>query len=77
MLYFKIEIIKLMNKFPYLISRNNCDYSDSYKNQRLQSYITATTASYAKELLHIISGNQITSIRPAAETTSDMDELNS
>jgi hypothetical protein len=40
-----------MDRFPCLVIRGICDYSDSHKNQDWQEYAAATTAAYAREIL--------------------------
>lgn len=47
----EMEAAGLMNDFPCLIIRGICDYADSHKNDRWQSYAAVTAAAYAKELL--------------------------
>jgi nucleoside phosphorylase len=56
-LCFEMEAAGLINKFPCLVIRDICNYSDLHKNKRWQSYAAATAASYAKELLHTIPEN--------------------
>ena len=58
-LCFEIEVAELMNDFPCVVIRGICDYSDSHKNDAWQGYAAVTAASYAKELLGIISEHQI------------------
>jgi nucleoside phosphorylase len=60
-LCFEMEAAGLMDVFPCLVIRGICDYSDSHKNKKWQGYAAATAAAYAKELLSVISGNQIES----------------
>jgi nucleoside phosphorylase len=58
-LCFEMEAAGLVDDFPCLVIRGICDYSDSHKNKKWQGYAAATAAAYAKELLSVISGNQI------------------
>lgn len=58
-LCFEMEGAGLMNTFPCLVIRGICDYADSHKNKRWQEYAAATAAAYAKELLYVIPGYQI------------------
>jgi len=51
-LYFKIEIAKLINHFLYLVIRSICDYLDLYKNKNWQKYIAIIAAVYTKDLLY-------------------------
>jgi nucleoside phosphorylase len=69
-LCFEMEAAGLMNSFPCLVIRGICDYADSHKNKRWQEYAAATAAAYAKELLYVIPGDQITRTQTAAEATS-------
>ena len=56
---FEMEAAGLMDNFPCLVIRGICDYSDSHKNKRWQEYAAATAAAYAKELLSIVSADEI------------------
>ncbi|KAK3312591.1 ankyrin repeat protein [Apodospora peruviana] len=47
----EMEAAGLMNHFPCLVIRGICDYADSHKNDRWQSYAAATAAAFGKELL--------------------------
>ena len=58
---FEMEAAGLMDRFPCLVVRGVCDYADSHKNKQWQEYAAATAAAYAKELLQIIPGVQVTS----------------
>jgi nucleoside phosphorylase len=53
-LCFEMEAAGLMNSFPCLVIRGICDYADSHKNKRWQSYAAATAAACAKEVLLVI-----------------------
>jgi nucleoside phosphorylase len=50
-LCFEMEAAGLMGRFPCLVIRGICDYSDTHKNKVWQGYAAATAAAYAKELL--------------------------
>ena len=50
-LCFEMEAAGLMNRFPCLVVRGICDYSDSHKNKGWQGYAAMTAAAYAKDLL--------------------------
>jgi nucleoside phosphorylase len=69
-LCFEMEAAGLMNSFPCLVVRGICDYADSHKNKRWQEYAAATAAAYAKELLSVVRGDQVTHTQTAAEATS-------
>lgn len=53
-LCFEMEAAGLVERFPLLVIRGICDYSDTHKNDIWQGYAAATAAAYAKELLNII-----------------------
>jgi nucleoside phosphorylase len=59
-LCFEMEAAGLMDEFPCLVTWGICDYANSHKNKRWQSYAAATAATSTKELLYIIPGNQVT-----------------
>ncbi|PVH92359.1 ankyrin [Periconia macrospinosa] len=64
-LCFEMEAAGLMNNFPCLVIRGICDYADSHKNKRWQSYAAGTAAAYAKELLSVIPPADVANIRKA------------
>jgi nucleoside phosphorylase len=64
-LCFEMEAAGMMDNFPCLVIRGICDYSDSHKNKRWQSYAAATAAGYAKELLSVVPGRQVADTLPA------------
>lgn len=51
-----------MDSFPCLVIRGICDYADSHKNKIWQPYAAAVAAAYAKELLLVIPGQEITAL---------------
>jgi len=53
-LCFEMEAAGLMDNFPCLVIRGICDYADSHKNKRWQSYAALAAAACAKELLLVI-----------------------
>ncbi|KAE8334284.1 nucleoside phosphorylase domain-containing protein [Aspergillus arachidicola] len=55
-LCFEMEAAGLMDSFPCLVIRGICDYADSHTNKIWQPYSAATAASYARELLLVVSG---------------------
>ncbi|EGX50181.1 hypothetical protein AOL_s00076g256 [Orbilia oligospora ATCC 24927] len=63
----EMEAAGLMDQFPCLVIRGICDYADSHKNKRWQSYAAATAAAYAKELLSIIPAQEIDAAKQAIE----------
>jgi nucleoside phosphorylase len=58
-LCFEVEAAGLMNSFPCLVIRGICDYADSHKNEKWQSYAAATAAAYAKELLLVTPQREV------------------
>lgn len=66
-LCFEMEAAGLMNNFPCLVIRGICDYADSHKNKRWQSYAAATAAACTKELLNVIPACEGVSTRTAGE----------
>jgi hypothetical protein len=44
------------------VVRGICDYADSHKNKEWHGYAAAVAAAYAKELLLVITVDQINSI---------------
>ncbi|KAG9852040.1 purine and uridine phosphorylase, partial [Aureobasidium melanogenum] len=54
-LCFETEAAGIMSRFPCLVDRGICDYSDSHKNKEWQGYAAMTAAAYVKELLMEIS----------------------
>ena len=53
-LYFEIEVARLMDKFSCLLICGICDYCDAQKHKDFQNYAAFTAAAYAKELLSTI-----------------------
>lgn len=53
-LCFEMEAAGIMNRFPCMVVRGICDYSDSHKNKVWQGYAALTAAAYAKDLLYEI-----------------------
>jgi nucleoside phosphorylase len=58
-LCFEMEAAGLMNRFPCLVVRGICDYSDSHKNKGWQGYAAMTAAAYAKDLLARMVPSQV------------------
>ena len=58
-LCFEMKAAGLMNQFPCLVIRGNCDYSDTYKNMEWQGYAAMAAAAYAKDLLCRIPPNKV------------------
>jgi nucleoside phosphorylase len=58
-LCFEMEAAGIMNRFPCMVIRGICDYSDSHKNKDWQGYAALTAAAYAKDLLKEIQPNRV------------------
>jgi nucleoside phosphorylase len=54
-----MEAAGIMNRFPCMVIRGICDYSDSHKNKDWQGYAALTAAAYAKDLLKEIQPNRV------------------
>ncbi|KAE8132424.1 hypothetical protein BDV38DRAFT_287740, partial [Aspergillus pseudotamarii] len=72
---FEMEAAGLMDSFPCLVIRGICDYADSHKNKVWQPYSAATAASYAKEILHIISGQGVVNMDPIKQIERSIREV--
>ncbi|KAF4463613.1 purine and uridine phosphorylase [Fusarium albosuccineum] len=73
----EMEAAGLIDEFPCMVIRGVCDYSDTHKNKRWQSYAAATAAAYAKELLMIIPQSQVAKTQKATEVAGDKREYHS
>lgn len=71
-LCFEMEAAGLMNSFPCLVIRGICDYADSHKNKRWQSYAAGTAAVYAKELLSFIPAVEVAKTRTVDEADTSV-----
>ncbi|KAJ8106476.1 hypothetical protein OPT61_g9512 [Boeremia exigua] len=67
-LCFEMEAAGLMNSFPCLAVRGICDYADSHKNKRWQTYAAGTAAAYAREILSVIPPAEVAKSFTAEET---------
>jgi hypothetical protein len=63
-----MEAAGLMNSFPCLVIRGICDYADSHKNKRWQSYAAATAAACAKEVLSVIPPAEVAKTHTVDQT---------
>lgn len=50
-LCFEMEAAGLMNRFPSLVIRGICNYSDSHKNEEWEGYAAMAAAAYAANIL--------------------------
>lgn len=53
-LCFEMAAAGIMNVLPCLVIRGICNYADSHKNKKWQSFASMVAAAYAKELLTIV-----------------------
>lgn len=74
-LCFEMEAAGLMNRFPCIVIRGICDYSDSHKNKEWQGYAAMTAAAYAKDLLHHIAPKRIETERKIGDILSGLHEV--
>jgi len=58
-LCFEMEAAGLMNRFPCLVVRGICDYSDSHKHNEWQGYAAMAAAAYTKNLLFRMVPSQV------------------
>ena len=66
-LCFEMEAAGLMNSFPCLVIRGICDYADSHKNKKWQTFAAGTAAAYAKEVLSVIPTVDVAATRTVDE----------
>ena len=69
-LCFEMEAAGLMNRFPCLVIRGICDYSDSHKNKEWQGYAAMVAAAYATDLLRQIAPNRVKEEKKLLDTLS-------
>lgn len=58
-LCFEMEASGLMDRFPCLVVRGICDYSDTHKNDQWQGYAAMCAAAYTKELLAMVAPSKV------------------
>jgi nucleoside phosphorylase len=66
-LCFEMEAAGLMGRFPCIVIRGICDYSDTHKNDVWQGYASATAAAYAKDLILMIPSDEVAESAPIVE----------
>ncbi|KPM43779.1 hypothetical protein AK830_g2808 [Neonectria ditissima] len=71
-LCFETEAAGLMNRFPCLVIRGICSYSDSHTNKEWQGYAAMTAAAYAKALLLQIPPSKIEHEEIFVEDSADV-----
>lgn len=69
-LCFEMEAAGLMSRFPSLVIRGICDYSDSHKNKEWQGYAAMAAAGYAKDFLCRIPPNRVEAEKRIGELLS-------
>ncbi|KAK7415745.1 hypothetical protein QQX98_005658 [Neonectria punicea] len=74
-LCFEMEAAGLMNRFPCLVVRGICDYSDSHKNNEWHGYAAMTAAAYAKALLLQIPPSKVEDERRIIEAIGDVHDV--
>ncbi len=65
-----MEAAGLMNRFPCLVIRGTCDYSDPHKSKEWQGYAAMAAAAYAKDLLCRISPSRVEAEERISEVLS-------
>ncbi|PTB65133.1 hypothetical protein BBK36DRAFT_1169900 [Trichoderma citrinoviride] len=71
-LCFETEAAGLMNRFPCLVIRGICDYSDTHADTAWQGYAAMTAAAYTKDLLSRIPVSKVQAERKIGEILSGM-----
>jgi len=66
-LCFEMEAAGLMGRFPCIVIRGICDYSDTHKNDIWQGYASATAAAYAKALISMVPSEEVAESIPVAQ----------
>lgn len=66
-LCFEMEAAGLMNRFPCLVIRGICDYSDSHKNDKWRGYAAMIAAAYTKDFLRYLTPEQVVTGKSATE----------
>lgn len=70
-LCFEMEAAGLMNRFPCLVVRGICDYSDSHNNKKWQKYAALAAAVYAREVIRGPPVQQTSNERRLVDVMSD------
>ncbi|QYS98805.1 hypothetical protein H0G86_005965 [Trichoderma simmonsii] len=66
-LCFEMEAAGLMNRFPCLVIRGICDYSDSHKYDKWRGYAAIMAAAYTKDLLRHLIPEQVVAGKSAID----------
>ena len=67
---FEMEAAGLMGRFPCLVVRGICDYSDSHKNDKWQNYAAITSAVVGRRILDIMPRREVEKTEAAQEKMS-------
>jgi nucleoside phosphorylase len=68
---FETEAAGLMDNFPCVVVRGISDYSDDHKHDGWQPYAAVVAAAYAKDLLRVITPEQVDTMdMPVREITT-------
>ncbi|KAL7909440.1 putative wd40 protein [Trichoderma velutinum] len=66
-LCFEMEAAGLINRFPCLVIRGICDYSDSHKNNKWRGYAAIMAAAYTKDFLRHLIPEQVVAGKSAID----------
>ncbi|OWT42731.1 NACHT domain-containing protein [Pochonia chlamydosporia 170] len=72
-LCFEMEAAGLMNRFPCIVIRGICDYSDTHKNKEWQGFAAMMAAAYAKDLLHQMPASKVECEKSIHDMLSSID----
>lgn len=70
-LCFEMEAAGLMNRFPCLIVRGICDYSDSHKNKKWQKHAALAAAVFARAVIRELPAQQTRNERRLVDAMSN------
>ncbi|KAM0547820.1 hypothetical protein ACHAPJ_010166 [Fusarium lateritium] len=73
-LCFEMEAAGLMNRFPCLVVRGICDYSDSHKSKEWQGFAAMVAAAYAKDLVRYLIPEMVHSEKKLSLILSDIQD---
>ncbi|KAF2790175.1 hypothetical protein K505DRAFT_377712 [Melanomma pulvis-pyrius CBS 109.77] len=72
-LCFEMEAAGLMNRFPCLVIRGICDYSDTHKNDQWHGYAAMTAAAFAKDVIVRLIPNKVASEKKIFDALSEIE----
>lgn len=64
----EMEVAEASTSFPCVVIRGLCDYANSNNSKKWLSYAEGAASFYAKELLSVISRDELAEIDPAGES---------